>query len=49
MTNLILIIIAIIAVVLTLWLIVIPAGMVASGFTAFRHGGRGWHDWKKPS
>jgi len=32
-------IIAVIAVILTLWLILIPAGMVVSGFSAFRHGG----------
>ena len=37
-----LIVLAIIGVVLTLWLILIPAGMLVSGFSAFRHGDHGW-------
>ena len=46
MTALALTILAI-AVVLTLWLIVIPAGMVASSCTALRHAGHGGKDWRR--
>ncbi|WP_198013126.1 hypothetical protein [Citrifermentans bremense] len=41
MTTLILIILAIIAIVLTIWFLTIPAEVVAGTFKAFRHG-----DWK---
>lgn len=44
MTELFLIILAIIAVVLTVWLVVIPAGVVAGSVKAFR--GRGWRRQK---
>lgn len=39
MTTLILIILAIIAVVLTVWLVTVPAEVVAGTFKALRHGG----------
>ena len=39
MTTLILIILAIIAVVLTVWLVAVPAEVVTGTFKAFRHGG----------
>lgn len=39
MTELILIILAIIAIILTVWLVLIPAGVVAGSIKAFRHGG----------
>lgn len=44
MTTFMLICLAIIALVLTLWLVIIPAGLLAGSFTAFRHGGHGWWD-----
>jgi hypothetical protein len=44
MTTFVLICVAIIAVILTLWLVVIPAGVLAGTFTALRHGG--WRGWR---
>jgi len=40
MTKLLLILFLIIAVILTLWLVLIPAGVLAGSFTALRQ--RGW-------
>ncbi|UFS71919.1 hypothetical protein LPW11_06930 [Geomonas sp. RF6] len=40
MTALFLFIVAIVAILLTLWLLLIPAGVVAGSFRALRHGGR---------
>ena len=39
MTKLLLIILVLIAVILTVWLVLIPAGVVAGSFKALRHGG----------
>ena len=45
MTKLLLILFLIIAVVLTLWFVLIPAGVLAGSFTALRH--RGLKGWRK--
>ena len=37
-------IVGIIAAVLTIWLVVIPAGVVTGGVKAFLHEGHGWKD-----
>jgi hypothetical protein len=42
-----LLITASIGVVLTLWLIAIPAEILVGTFTAFRHEGHGGKGWKK--
>lgn len=42
MTTFLLICLASIAAILTLWLVIIPAGVLAGAFTALRRGG---HDW----
>lgn len=48
MTKLLLILFLIIAVVLTLWFVLIPAGVLAGSFTALRHRGlKGWKGWRK--
>jgi uncharacterized membrane protein YdbT with pleckstrin-like domain len=46
MTTLMLTIIATIAAALTLWLIVIPAGMVAGSIKAFSHQGHAGKGWR---
>jgi len=43
------IVLGIIAVILTLWLVLIPFGMVASSFTAFSHRGHDWKHWRRQS
>jgi len=49
MTTLILIVLAIISTILTLWLVVIPAGVLVGSFTALRHGDRsGWRQHFHP-
>jgi len=45
MTTLVLVILAIITTILTLWFVVIPAGVLVGSFAAFRHGG--WKGWRR--
>jgi hypothetical protein len=49
MTTFILILIAIIYGILTLWLVVIPAGVLVGFFAALRRGGLHWKGWERHS
>ncbi|WP_198419378.1 MULTISPECIES: hypothetical protein [Geomonas] len=47
MKTLLLVLLAIVAIILTAWLVLIPAGVVAGSIKAFRHGEHGhWGHWK---
>lgn len=46
MTTL-LVVYSIIGAILTIWLIAVPASVVAGTIKAFRHGGLSWKDWGK--
>lgn len=45
MTTLFLVVVAIIAIVLTVWLVLIPVGVVAGSIKALRHDG--WKGWRR--
>lgn len=47
MKTLLLVLLAIVAIILTAWLVLIPAGVVAGSIKALRHGERGhWAHWR---
>lgn len=46
MKTLLLILLLIVAVILTIWLLVIPAEVLVGSFKALRHGE--WRGWRRP-